>query len=143
MSSLNLIPNPPVLAVQAGIFLVNCVIVKKFFVEPYLTVRDRRDRLTIGNKDEAIKALSKGEAIATEIASTISNAADQAKKERERLRNIAMEKRAGIVQAAEADARAAVDAIEKQIQADVLAEKAKIPSVVQALSKQVYELALN
>lgn len=143
MSTLNLIPNPPVLAVQAGIFLVNYVVIKKLFVEPYLSVRDKRERLTVGNKEEATKAIGKAEVLAAEINVAISNAADGAKKERDRSRAVATEKRAAIVSAAEAEARSAVESIEKQIQADLRAERLKIPAVIQALSKQVYDQALS
>ena len=44
MASLELVPHPDVLVVQAGVFLANFVVVKKLLVEPYLTVRDKRER---------------------------------------------------------------------------------------------------
>ena len=143
MASLNLVPNPPVLIVQAGIFLANLAIIKKLYVDPYLTVRDRRDALTLGNKDAAAAALQEAEATQQKIAHVLAGAVDAAKKSRETVRLAAIEKRNGILGLAEAEAKAVVQAVEKQIQAELAAEKAKVPAIVAALTQEVYQLALQ
>ena len=143
MASLNLVPNSPVLVVQAGIFLANLAIIKKLYVDPYLTVRDRRDALTLGNKDAAMAALDQAEATQQKITTTLSNAADAAKKSRDSLRAIAIEKRNVILAAAESEAKAEIDAVEKRIQSELAAEKAKIPAIVVLLTQEVYQLALQ
>ena len=61
MSSLNLVPNPTIMAIQAGLFVANFVAVKKLLLEPYLKVYDQRQDLTVGNKTEAIKILEENE----------------------------------------------------------------------------------
>ena len=143
MASLNLVPNPPVLAVQAVVFLANYAIIQKLFVAPYLAVRDRRDALTIGNKDAAVAALAQAEATQQKITDALSGAADAAKKSRDAFRATAIDKRTAILGAAEAEAKAAVGAVEKQIQGELATEKAKIPSIVAALTQEVYQLALQ
>ena len=122
---MNLVPNPTVLAVQAGVFLTNLVVVKKLFVEPYLSVRDRRDALTVGSKDEAQKFLAESERIALELQARIQTAAEEAKKEREKSREAAMVKRQAALAAASADAKKLIEQVEKQIQQDLTDEKAK------------------
>lgn len=143
MSTLNLIPVPQVLLVQAGVFAANFFIIKKLFVEPYLAVRERRDRLTIGSKGDATKALTDAEILTTKIAAALSATADAAKKDKDAIRAQALARRQTIVGAAEAESKTAVAAVEKDIQRVVATERAKIPSVVQALTQEVYQLALK
>jgi F0F1-type ATP synthase membrane subunit b/b' len=143
MAALNLVPNPPVLVVQAGIFLANLAIIKKLYVDPYLSVRDRRDAQTLGNKDAATAALSQAEAVQAKISESLSAAADAAKKARDAQRATAIEKRNAVLKAAEAEAQAQVAAVEKQIQAELQSEKAKVPGIVASLTQEVYQLALQ
>ncbi len=142
MATLNLVPNPTVLAVQAGVFLANLIVVKKLLVEPYLTVRDRREALTVGSKDEAQKILGDCEKISLDMAARLSGAADEAKKEREKIRDAANVKRNAALTAAAAEAKKLVAEVEKQIQQDLVGEKAKVPAIVKSLTDEVYKLAL-
>lgn len=142
MASLNLVPNPTVLAVQAGLFLVNCFVVKKLYVEPYLRVRDRREALTVGSKDEAVRALSESDALAQKIEARISAAMLEAKAERERIRQVALANRDTLVADATAESRRNVEAVERQIQQEVAGERLKIPQIVASLTAEVYKLAL-
>lgn len=142
MSTLNLIPNPPVLAVQAGIFLLNIFIVKKLILEPYLKVRDRRYALTIGSKEAAERASRDAESVASFIAAAITKTTGDVKNEREKIRDAALQKKAAIVASAEADAKAAIAAAEQEIRQDLAQEKLKIPAIVNQLADDVYRLAL-
>jgi F0F1-type ATP synthase membrane subunit b/b' len=142
MATLNLIPNPPVLAVQAGIFLLNIVVVKKLMLEPYLKIRDRRDQLTVGSKDSAEKATREADTATAEIHTRLTGAATEAKAEREKLREVALERKATIVTKAEAEARATVAAAETEIKQAMAQEKTKVPAIVKQLTDEVYRLAL-
>jgi F0F1-type ATP synthase membrane subunit b/b' len=142
MATLNLIPNPMVLGAQVGVFLANFVAVKKLFVEPYLSVRDRRQALTVGSQDEAAKALAKSEELTSQIERQLVAAASEAKAEREKIRDKALAKRSSLLAVAEADAKEKVAAVEREIQGEVKAETAKIPAVVQTLTDEVYRLAM-
>jgi len=142
MAALNLVPDPEVLVVQAGIFLVALGVVKKLYVEPYLKVRERRLAATVGSKDEATKALGECDTIAQGIEQRLSGAASEAKAARETVRNAANLRRDELIAAATAEANAAVAAVEKDIQGELARERAKVPAVVAQLTDEVYSLAL-
>lgn len=142
MASLNLVPNPPVLAVQAVVFLVGLAVVKKLFVEPYLSVRDKREKLTVGNKDEAQKLFQEAERVAQDVTTRISVAVDEAKKARGKTRDAAIAKRQAALAVAEGESKQLIAAVEKQIQQDLAEEKAKVPAIVKSLTDEVYKLAL-
>jgi F0F1-type ATP synthase membrane subunit b/b' len=142
MASIELIPKFPVLIVQTGVFLASFVVVKKLLAEPYLAVKERRQRLTGGNKEEAVELLRKADALSQRVNDRLLDAAAKAKKERDDARAVALEKRQGQLSAAEAEARAHVDSVSREIAKDVEAEKAKIPSIVASLTQEVYKAAL-
>jgi F0F1-type ATP synthase membrane subunit b/b' len=142
MASLNLVPNPPVLAVQAAIFLTGLVVVKKLFVEPYLTVRDKREKLTLGSKDEAQKLLAECDRISQDITAKLNQAVADAKQARDKVREAALAKRQTALSAAEGDSKKLVAEVENQIKQDLAAEKAKVPAIVKSLTDEVYKLAL-
>jgi len=143
MASLELIPNPQVPVVQAGIFLANLVVVKKLWVEPYLTVRDRREKMTAGSKDDATRFLADAERLSEEINAKLKSAAGEAKSHRETIRNAALARRAQILAAAESEAKAHVDTVERQIKDELTRERSKVPAIVQTLTDDVYKLALS
>lgn len=142
MASLNLVPNPPVLAVQAVIFLTGLFVVKKLFVQPYLELRDKREKLTVGSKDEAQKLLLETERVSQDIAAKLNAAITEAKQAREKTRDAALQKRQTALSAAEGDSKKLVQEVETQIKQDLAAEKAKVPAVVKSLTDEVYKLAL-
>lgn len=142
MASLNLVPNPPVLAVQAVVFLTGLVVVKKLFVEPYLTLRDKREVLTVGSKDEAQKLLQETDRISQEITAKLNVAISDAKQAREKIRDAALTKRNAALGAAEGESKKLVQEVENQIKQDLAAEKAKVPAIVKNLTEEVYKLAL-
>ena len=55
MSGLNLVPNPTVLAVQAGVFMANIFVIKKLWLDPYLRVYEKRQANTTGSQTDAEK----------------------------------------------------------------------------------------
>jgi F-type H+-transporting ATPase subunit b len=142
MASLNLVPDPEVLVVQAGVFLVALGVVKKLYVEPYLKVRERREAATIGSKDEAAQTLVECAKISNQIEARLAAAAVEAKAARETVKVAALERQAAIMATATAEANATVAAVEQQIQRELAGELAKIPAVVSQLTDEVYKLAL-
>jgi F0F1-type ATP synthase membrane subunit b/b' len=143
MAQLVLVPNPVVLAVQAGVFLANVVVIKKLMLEPYLAVRDRREKLTQGNRDEAGAIVTRCEALATDINQRLVTTAQTAQKAKESIRNTALEKRNAILAAAEAESRATIDKMAAEVKQTLAAERAKVPQVVQQLTQQVFQLAVQ
>ncbi len=142
MASLNLVPNPPVLAVQAVIFLTSLVVVKKLFVEPYLELRDKREKLTVGSKDQALRLLEETDRVSLDITSKLNAAITEAKQAREKIRDAAIEKRTSALSAAEGESRKFLAEVETQIKQDLAQEKAKVPAIVKSLTDEVYKLAL-
>jgi F0F1-type ATP synthase membrane subunit b/b' len=136
-------PNPTVLLAQAVIFAANLVVVKKLFIAPYLRVRDERDSLTVGSKDAADKAVVEAELIGKGIDERIVAASEVARREREVLRQTALEKRQALLEAAEAEGKRTIAEMEKQIQQDLMTERQKIPAIVAELSTQVYQSTVN
>jgi F0F1-type ATP synthase membrane subunit b/b' len=143
MAQLVLVPNPVVLAVQAGVFLANVVVVKKLMLEPYLAVRDRREKLTQGNRDEASSIVTRCEALVTDINQRLVTTAQTAQKAKESIRNAALEKRNATLAAAEAEARATIEKMAAEVKQTLAAERAKVPQVVQQLTQQVFQLAVQ
>lgn len=142
MASLELIPKVPVLVVQGAVFLANIVIVKKLLVEPYLQVKDRRDKVTVGSKDDAVRFLAEAERVSQHIAERLQTAYDAAKAEREKIRAAALAKRDTIVSAAEKEAKAHMDVMERQVRDSLDQEKQKVPAIVKSLTDEVYRIAL-
>lgn len=142
MASLNLVPNPPVLAVQVVVFLAGLTIVKKLFVQPYMELRDKREKLTVGSKDEALKFLADSDRISQEITAKLNRTIDEAKKSRDQTREAALQKRSSVLAAAEAETKKLVADVETQVKQDLAAEKAKVPAIVKNLTEEVYKLAL-
>lgn len=143
MASLNLIPNPSVLAVQTGLFLANIYVIKKLIVEPYMVVREQRDRLTVGSKDEAEHAIEESKKVFEYIKDALHSASLKVKDEREGLRQNALMQRKEIISAAEQEAKAEINDISQQIQKTLEVEKQKIPAVVQGLTTDVYSALLT
>jgi F0F1-type ATP synthase membrane subunit b/b' len=143
MATLNLIPNPVVLGAQIGVFLVNYAVVKKLFVEPYLTVRARRNSLTVGSQEEATNAAVESDKIAKLIESRFVACAADAKSQREGLRERAQTDRDGLLAKAEAEAKSVIAEVERRIRDELATERAKVPEVINSLSEQLYQQAVN
>lgn len=143
MATLELVPKIPVLLVQAGVFLANIVIVKQLFVAPFLKLKDRRDALTVGNQDVAVKILAECETLTKEISTKLDAAYTDAAVTRESIRATALGKKTEVIKSAEAEGRSYVDSIEKEIKREVEIEKQKIPAIVNSLTQEFYLRTLS
>lgn len=143
MAQLHLIPDPTVLAVQAGIFLVGIAVVKKLMLEPYLSVRSRREALTTGSQADAKKALAEALLVTEKITGQINEASAQARAEKEVIREKAINTRNDILGAANAEAKAIIERVVERIQGEVAEETQKIPANVSRLTDEVYGLAVQ
>jgi len=143
MATLELIPKVPVLIVQTGVFLANIVVVKKLFVDPYLKLQDRRDAMTIGNQEGATKILAECESITRNVTTKLEAAYAEAAAAREVVRTNTLAKKTEMLKTAEAESRAYVEAIEKDIQQEVAREKQKIPAIVDSLTQEFFEQTLS
>ena len=143
MAELSLVPNVSVIAVQTVVFLTNLVVVKKLFVEPYLTLKDRRDKLTTGSQSDAAALTLANEQAVIKIETAIQTAAREASKARELLRQEASVKRSTIIKQAEAEAAATISSVTKQIADDLNEQKSSVPGLVKQLTGEVYQVAIT
>ena len=143
MAELSLVPNVSVIAVQTVVFLTNLVVVKKLFVEPYLTLKDRRDKLTTVSQSDAAALTLANEQAVIKIETAIQTAAREASKARELLRQEASVKRSTIIKQAEAEAAATISSVTKQIADDLNEQKSSVPGLVKQLTGEVYQVAIT
>lgn len=139
MSSLNLEPNPTIMAVQAGLFALNFVAVKKLFLDPYIRVYDKRQNLTVGSQSQTKDLVSKNESILTKIQSSFKEVNGEAAKIRESITHKASLERKDIVAKAEQEAKEIVSQINKQISQLKKEERPKIPQAVEQISDSIFK----
>lgn len=138
MSSLNLDPNSLVLATQLGVFLGAVVCVKKLMLEPYLKVKEKRDRLTIGNQSDADALLEKNEQIKKQIDEKIQGAYEMARVIKAESLKKAEDESSRIISVAENEVSSLAIELEKEITASLKEESQKIPQTVESLSAELY-----
>ncbi|SME91162.1 ATP synthase F0 subunit B [Pseudobacteriovorax antillogorgiicola] len=143
MSSLNLVPNPTVMTVQAGIFIANFFVIKKLLLEPYLKVYDKRQNLTVGNKSEAESLLQKNETTLKQIKETLQAASDEATSIRSELTAQASVKKGQLISSAEQEAKATIESVRSQITESLAEERRKIPNLVDDLTATIVNQVIN
>jgi F0F1-type ATP synthase membrane subunit b/b' len=139
MSSLNLVPNPAIMVIEAGIFLANLVVVKKFLLEPYLNVHTQRVKLTKGSQELAEKIDAENVSAIDKIQASVQSAAEEGRKTREIILADAKTTRDSTVDKAGKEAKQIVDAMRKELAQEIEMQRQKIPGVVSELSRQLLD----
>ena len=143
MAQLNLVPDPAVVGVQIGLFIVNVAIVKKFYLEPYLRLRANRDTLTTGSHADAARLLYECDEIAKKVQDSIEEAAATAASHREAVKATATQRRAEIIRAAEERARAEVEAVAIRVKNEVAEQRAMLPKCISELTAELFAATTN
>lgn len=143
MSSLNLLPNPSVFLVQTGIFVANLYVVKKFMLEPYLKVKEKRDRITVGSHQHASSLNQENEKKFASIHQKLRDASDVIKEKTAAIGAEAQRKRDGLLSSAEAEAKAFLSKAQKEVANELAQEREKIPTIVRQLSNNLFEKTVN
>ena len=143
MATLNLTPNPIAVATQAVLFIANVFIVKKLMLEPYLKIRARRDALTVGSKDEAIKFVASTTELNAQITKRMQDAHSSIKVEVEAIRAKASSERAGLIGVAEKSAKESLTKLQASIVAALNDERQKMPAIAKAIAHQFAEKVLS
>lgn len=138
MSQLNLKPDPIVLGVQAVVFLINLFIVKKLMLEPYLSVRGRRDAQTGGSQDAAHKLQHEAEALESKITERMRAAHKDAAQVREGIKKEALDKRATLLAKADSEAKAEQSRIESAIATNLKEERARQDQSINTIADQFF-----
>lgn len=143
MSSLNLVPNPTVIAVQTAIFIGNFIAVKKLFLEPYLKISKKREALTEGS-DEQTKAINANNtAVMQKMALEHDRVNEEAAKFREQKLAEANTRRDIIMAEAYKVSQEIISSMQKSIEQALKQEKSKIPGCVDELTEVIYQKTLS
>ena len=138
MAQLNLSPDPIVLGAQAAIFLANMFVVKKLILEPYLSVRSRREASTGGSQDEAQKLAAEAEALEVKITERMRATHKEAASVREAIKSDALSKRATILSHAEVEAKKDQAKIESDIEANLKEERARQEETINRIADSFF-----
>ncbi len=136
MSSLNLSPNPVIMAVTAGVFVANLIAVKKLFLEPYLKVRDQRIKATFGNQAAAEQLEVENTRATEKIRDRIATASLEARNFRDSSLATAKQKRDELLAAASKEATDVVTAMRGDLVKELAEQRQAVPAIVQQLSRQ-------
>ncbi len=136
MSSLNLSPNPAIMAITAGIFVANLIAVKKLFLEPYLKVRDQRIKATFGNQAAAEQLELENIRSTENIRNRIAQASLEARNFRESTLVTAKQKRDELLAAASKEATEVVTDLRGNLVKELAEQRQAVPAIVQQLSRQ-------
>lgn len=143
MASLNLTPDPVVLGVQAGIFLLNMYVVKKLILDPYMKLRTAQDAKTGGSQNEAQALLDKASEMDRIVGEKMRDAHKSAAAARESIKSTANAKRAELLAHAESKARAEQQEIHRAISSNLQEERAKKEQTIQQITNEFVQLATN
>ena len=139
MSSLNLRPSLPIIAVQAGIFYASLFAVKKLMLEPYLKVHGKRKALTAGAADKAKQLTSDNETAIAKIGKSIDATALQAKQVQSDLFKKAQSEKDTLLGAAEKQARDLVQQVAGQMKKELEEQRKDVSRIVAALSDEAFK----
>lgn len=143
MAALNLDPNPLIIAAQMGIFIGAVVVVKKFMVEPYLRVKDKRDGLTVGSTDHAKNLVQENEQLSSNIQGHLQGAFQYAKEVKESALESAESKSRTILADAKTNIEAESAKLEQQLKSDLAEESGKAKGFVDSLAAEVYKKVVD
>lgn len=135
MSSLNLSPEPLIMACQAGLFAANFFVLKKCILEPYLTVREKRLKATIGSQSDAEELERENVKNIDRIQNEITRASQKARDFRETQIHQAKQTREQLLGQANEQAQTIIAELRGELQKELLNQRQLIPGLVEKLSR--------
>lgn len=138
MSGLNLIPNPPVMLLQAAIFVSQVVVVNKLFVKPFRELKRKREAGTVGAEQKSEKLSEEQEKLSIEIKKKMEELKGQLQSFREKERADAKIRRDREVQEAHSELTEFVTLSRNEIQGSLDEERAKLETVTKDLVEDLY-----
>ncbi len=138
MSQLNLKPDVVVIASQAAIFLANMFVIKKLILNPYLSVRAKREASTGGSQHEAQKMAADALGLEAKITDRMRTAHKEAAVSREAIKSEALAKRATKLTKAEADTKASQVAVQNKITANLKEEQSNKETTIKTISQSFF-----
>jgi len=143
MAGLNLVPNPAVLLVQSGIFLTTLYAVKKLFITPYLSVREKRQSVTVGAHSGAEKLNADARSTQEHIDKKMSAVIEESKQTLSMTKQEINEEKNKIIEQARKESAEIVEHMRQQLTKELAEERAKVPAVVNQLTEAVFNKAMQ
>ena len=143
MSTLNPIPNPMVMLVQGGIFLVSLFVIKKTILEPYLQVKKFRYYQTQGKHEEIERLLLENQKKLNEVNEKIQAAVVKAKESQIAHKTQALKERDEILKEAEQSSHEIIAQTKQRVQEEIRAEREKIPMIVDNLVRVLFDRVVS
>ncbi len=141
MSAINLSPDVTLIGIQASLFLSNVFIVKKLMLEPYLKVRDEREKKTQGHEGTAERLMKEADSMDRAIADKLRVAHQKASQRSNQIKSDAMSQRTALIAKAETEAKAAQVALLSEIKTNLAEESARKSEAIAAIKKELMLLA--
>lgn len=143
MASINLIPNIPVIVGQGVVFGTAIYVVNKLILKPYSKLREHRDSLTTGSQSQAKSMFQEIETKSLEIKEKRTKALDDAVAIRTSHKDKASKEANSILEASKEKASNEITKLKEEITANFKDEAAKISSVANKISSEIFEAAIN
>ena len=133
MAGFNLVPNPVITVVQAGLFFVNMYIVKRFILDPYLKLRELRFGATGGSIEKAHSLNQESEKLQKNISDEVKKLQEEITVERDKAVLEASKQKETILAGARKEAEATLVEMRDQISKEVDSQRSQIPDQVQKI----------
>ena len=134
-TKLNLIPELPVFIGQSILFLTNIFVVKKLFIDPYLSLKEGRLKATTGSQEEALKLIADAQIIATAIDQSMAGVFLETTTMKSQKRALANEKKAEIVGLAEGVLRQEMLSFKEELTQEIALKRSQLSSIIDKLTQ--------
>lgn len=143
MSQFNLMPNPTIVGVQFCIFMFVLVLIKNLFIKPYKLLREKRQALTIGTKQEGERLFAENQSILNSIESSLKEGQEKAKSIYQEISSTSKTEAEKIVLDSEKNMQHELQELQAQIRSDVSSIGEEIKVASNKISKEVYSKIYN
>jgi len=143
LATFNLEPNIYMMLAQAGLFAGNLMLVKRFFVEPYSSLKKARDLETFGQGEGAVETRKANKNLAEVIEKKIASTLLEIKAQREAARNAALEKQKNLILSARQEGEETLSAARQDLAGALEKERQKVQVIAERLKEDVYDLTVN
>lgn len=143
MADFNLVPVPKVLLVQAGIFILNTLIIKKLMVDPYLQLKAKRLDYTERRDAQATARLAELHQQLADLQARRQNKLSQLSQLRQEKYAVAVSKRDQIIREATQQAEADIKVAKGKVTNEFKTACTQVDSTVRELSQEVFTKLLT
>ena len=143
MSSLNLLPDPKVIAVQAAVFFLSMLVIKKLFLEPYLRLMGYRDSKTVGSNELAKDLISRTEQLASKLGQDFANASKKITTDTDNIRDNANSEKARLLTQLTNENKKRLSDNEARIKSELAKERSHVSVFSDTLAEELYQKALQ